>query len=66
MVARQKSHNYIQPCIGCIAGKVVESVAGLSGASRIVKLCGLNVVFSDQYSMDITETEQLKNDCFSQ
>ena len=64
MVARQESYNCIRPCVLCIAGKIVESVAGLSRARYIVKLCGFNIILSDP--MDITETEQQKNDYFSQ
>ena len=63
MVARQESQNYTGPCIMCVAGKIVESVAGLSRARYIVKLCRFNIVLSDP--MDITETAQ-HNDCFSQ
>jgi len=48
----------------CVAGKIVESVAGLFRAGyNIVKLCGFNIV-SDP--MDITETAQQNSDCFSQ
>ena len=47
-----------------VAGGIVESVAGLSRARHIVKLCGFNIILSDP--MDITETEQQKNDYFSQ
>ena len=47
-----------------IAGKIVESVAGLSRARYIIKLCRFNIILSDP--MDITETTQQKNDYFSQ
>jgi len=46
-----------------IAGKIVESVAGLSRARCVVTLCWFNIVLRDP--MDVTETEQHKNDCFS-
>ena len=48
----------------CVAGKIVESVAGLFRAGYSVKLCGFNILLSDP--MDITETAQKNSDCFSQ
>ena len=64
MVAEQESQNYTGPCIMCAAGEIVESMAGLSRARCVVKLGCFNIVLSDP--MDITETLQQKNDCFSQ
>ena len=64
MIAGQESHNYIRPCIVCIAGKIVESMAGLSRTRCIVKFSLFNIVLSDP--VDITETVQQKNNYFSQ